>query len=516
MDSLMHATKHLQQLFIEINGDIEINLVASKTRVAPIKRQSIPRLELLGATILVKLVKSVKEAMSSLKTPPEVFLWSDSYTVLCWIRNDKTWKPYVQNRVKEIRELFDREKWRFCPGEINIADLPSRGCSAEELVRNHSWWKGPEFLNHSPEYWPQEPQQSYIDNQEKALAEIKKTSPTIVYSMANPSINNNHESFDIGDIIDINRYSTKLKLLRVTATVIRYAKRWRNPRHKFESAELTAQELQEAEMRWIQTVQEHELQHELSYLIGMSKTPTPVVSQLGLFRDDDGLIRYDGGIGNSSQQKESKQPILLPATHYFTELLIKEQHEVRISYALTPSHLIHGRQISSAPNDKHYEIISTNQSLTKRAKYLQRVLNQFIKQLRTEYLLNLRESSKSIRPNSNVQIAVGDTVILRTDNTRRTFWKLAKVEMLLPSSDGTVRSAKVMVNGESGKRITLRRPIQHLIPLEVKASATDDSCVQSRADQQNTEIKDNDQLQGRTPRRKAAVVGEIVRRQLSS
>jgi hypothetical protein len=310
------------------NGDIEINLVASKTRVAPIKRQSIPRLELLGATILVRLVKSVKEAMSSLKTPPEVFLWSDSYTVLCWIRNDKTWKPYVQNRVKEIRELFDREKWRFCPGEINIADLPSRGCSAEELVRNHSWWKGPEFLNHSPEYWPQVPQQSYIDNEEKALAEIKKTSRIIVYSMANPSINNDHESFDIGDIIDINRYSTKLKLLRVTATVIRYVKRWRNPRHKFESAELTAQELQEAEIRWIQTVQEHEFQHELDYLKGVSKTPTPVVSQLGLFRDDDGLIRCDGRIENSSQQKESKQPILLPATHYFTELLIKEQHEV--------------------------------------------------------------------------------------------------------------------------------------------------------------------------------------------
>ena len=65
------------------NGDIEINLVASKTQVAPIKRQSIPRLELLVATILARLVKSIKEAMSSLKTPAEVFLWSDSYTILC-------------------------------------------------------------------------------------------------------------------------------------------------------------------------------------------------------------------------------------------------------------------------------------------------------------------------------------------------------------------------------------------------------------------------------------------------
>ncbi|CAB4030939.1 Hypothetical predicted protein, partial [Paramuricea clavata] len=132
------------------------------------------------------------------------------------------------------------------------------------------------------------------------------------------------------------------------------------------------------------------------------------------------------------------------------------------------------------------------------------VLNQFIKQWRKGYLLSLRESSKSIRPNSNVQIA-----ILRNDNTRRTFWNLAKVEMLLPSSDGTVPSAKVIVNGENGKRITLRRPIQHLIALEVKASATDDSCFQSRADHQNTEIKDNVQQQRRTPRRKAAVIGEI-------
>jgi hypothetical protein len=75
-------------------------------------------------------------------------------------------------------------------GRDQYSRSTSRGCSAEELVRNHSWWKGSEFLNHSPEYWPQEPQQSYIDNEEKALAEIKKTSPTIVYSMANPSINN--------------------------------------------------------------------------------------------------------------------------------------------------------------------------------------------------------------------------------------------------------------------------------------------------------------------------------------
>ncbi|CAB3995195.1 Hypothetical predicted protein [Paramuricea clavata] len=163
----------------------------------------------------------------------QTLMSSGGFTLRKWHTNSK----HLQEKIATDRAENQHES-NYKANNIQI-----QGCSAEELVRNHSWWKGPEFLNHSPEYWPQEPQQSYIDNKEKALAEIKKTSPTIVYSMANPSINNDRESFDIGDIIDINRYSTKLKLLRVTATVVRYVKRWRNPRHKFESAELTAQEL---------------------------------------------------------------------------------------------------------------------------------------------------------------------------------------------------------------------------------------------------------------------------------
>ena len=132
-------------------------------------------------------------------------------------------------------------------------------------------------------------------------------------------------------------------------------------------------------------------------------------------------------------------------------------------------------------------------------------------------------------------------VILRNDNTRRMFWKLAKVRELLPSSDGVVRSAKVRVNGEGGKPITLRRPIQHLIPLEVRATTKEENVRDrsreeenvrdrsreeenvrdrsreeedvrdiSRTDQPNAEKLRNNQLQ-RT-RRKAAITGEMARR----
>ena len=61
-------------------------LVASKTKVAPLKKQSIPRLGLLGATIFVRLAKTVQNVLPQ---KLETVFWVDSMTVLCWIRNLK-------------------------------------------------------------------------------------------------------------------------------------------------------------------------------------------------------------------------------------------------------------------------------------------------------------------------------------------------------------------------------------------------------------------------------------------
>ena len=52
-------------LVLEVSGDFFPVLLSSKTRVAPLTRQSIPRLELLSGVILARLVSSVKEALAS-------------------------------------------------------------------------------------------------------------------------------------------------------------------------------------------------------------------------------------------------------------------------------------------------------------------------------------------------------------------------------------------------------------------------------------------------------------------
>ena len=157
-------------------GEVEVNLMASKTRVAPIKKQTTPRLELMGANLLARLTDSILRASTSLRATPEVILWTDSFTTLCWIKNNKAWKQYIQHRVNEIRELTNKHQWRHCPGELNPADLPSRGCFVQELKKNETWWTGPRFLKFPEEQWPTDPQPTSKDK-EQAFAELIKHPP---------------------------------------------------------------------------------------------------------------------------------------------------------------------------------------------------------------------------------------------------------------------------------------------------------------------------------------------------
>ena len=109
----------------------------SKTRVAPLAKQTIPRLELLAALILSRLVYRVRVVLLPVIKVDEVFCWTASMTTLHWITEvGREYKQFVENRVKEIRQNVLSESWSHCPGIENPADLPSRGMKAEALKKN--------------------------------------------------------------------------------------------------------------------------------------------------------------------------------------------------------------------------------------------------------------------------------------------------------------------------------------------------------------------------------------------
>ena len=124
-----------------------VRFVSSKTQVAPLSEQTIPRLELLSAVVLSRLIHSIKEALSSEMKIDKFLCWTDSKTAWYWIfQSQKEWKPFVQHRVDEIRKLVPEECWNHCPGADNPADLLSRGMDCRELENSVLWWNGPKWL----------------------------------------------------------------------------------------------------------------------------------------------------------------------------------------------------------------------------------------------------------------------------------------------------------------------------------------------------------------------------------
>ena len=121
-------------LLIESECGYVTQFIACKTRVSPIKGQKIPRLELLSALLLSKLMTSVTQALEFELFLGEPNYFTDSKVALYWIKGqEKEWKPFVQNRVNQIRNLTQIDQWAHCAGKKNSADIPSRGIDPSQL-----------------------------------------------------------------------------------------------------------------------------------------------------------------------------------------------------------------------------------------------------------------------------------------------------------------------------------------------------------------------------------------------
>lgn len=148
LQTAYRAVVYLRTLHVDTS--VSTSIIFAKLRVAPLRSQTIPRLELTAAQLLSSLLGYLSKL---LHLPREyLFAWSDSTIVLAWLdKAPSTLETFVRHHVAAIQETIPRSRWRHVPTNSNPADLASRGASASTLTTSSLWKKGLDWLREPPD-----------------------------------------------------------------------------------------------------------------------------------------------------------------------------------------------------------------------------------------------------------------------------------------------------------------------------------------------------------------------------
>lgn len=308
-DSSIRAYGAVVYLRVVGNKNIRINIIASKTKVAPIKQISVPRLELcaaqLLATMLAETAQTLKISMNN------VFAYTDSTVVLAWLTAGPTrWQTFVANRVSVIQKCLPNDRWQHVASAENPADIASRGMKPSLLANTPMWWSGPQWLS-----------QKHTQKDKKPipktnLEEKKNTSLTF------------HCETNERPIWE--RFSSLHRMIRVLS----YCRRLLRHKERNDFTDyLTATETKETLNKCIKMSQKIHFEEELQDLKTKErvKKRSDLIS-LSPYINTDGLLRVGGRIQGAKLPQEFKHPIIIPKQSFLTKLIIRDAH----------SNLLHG------------------------------------------------------------------------------------------------------------------------------------------------------------------------------
>ncbi|KRY42505.1 hypothetical protein T01_11252 [Trichinella spiralis] len=289
-----------------------VSLVTAKSRVAPIKRLNLPRLELMGALVAARLVHYTQRALSL--PIHSITCWCDSEVALSWVRSAASrWKPFVRNRVEEIQQLVEPASWRHCSGKDNPADWLNRGVTVTKLAEGNVWWHGPTWLARPQQAWPRR-QENHERNPLIPPGE-ERTSKHATCTLM--TVQTTEEPLHPG------RYGDIKKLFRISAYCRRFAKNCRSSVSERHVGNLTAWELHEAEEMWVRRTQEEEFQAEIQALVHHGRVAEHSrISQLDPYLDERGVLRAGGRLGNLDLPASVQHPAVFPGNHDTSPLKI--------------------------------------------------------------------------------------------------------------------------------------------------------------------------------------------------
>lgn len=300
----------------EDDNRIHVQLLTSKSKVAPIAtKHSIARLELNAAVLSTRLFQKINQSMRS---STEVFFWTDSTTVLQWLKSaPNRWKTFVANRVSTIQSNTEGYSWNHVPGIDNPADELSRGLTPAELLNQSRWWNGPSWLSKSSDHWP---------NASIPCEEFQSTAEEArnVSLVAVPS-----EETSFADQLFL-RFSSFSKIRRVVAYCIKYINSLKvaeRSSSKKRTTLLSTEDLLAADRALSRLAQQQTFADEVAEIKSVGTVKGAPLKWLKPRLTLDGILRVGGRLENAHAPEASKHPIILSSKHPLSRLLCDHYHK---------------------------------------------------------------------------------------------------------------------------------------------------------------------------------------------
>ena len=283
--------------------EIHVSILCSKSRISPLKKLTVPRLELCAAALAVKVDATLRKELD-IDLKPSVF-WCDSQIVLAYISNkSKRYQTFVANRVSYIVSHSDTSQWRNIPGTTNPADVSSRGSCPSKLMEIN-WFTGPQFLSHTSDKWPQQIFPKISDSELEIKRSHQCRSIKAVCMMTREEIPNYMDQL-------IASKSNLHRLKRIVGWLILIKQRLLK---RGKETNLSCSILHQAKRILVK--------HE------KSKIDLKDYGPLSPFEDKDGLIRVGGRLRNLTQGSKilnHPNPVLIPKGLLCT-LIVRDKHE---------------------------------------------------------------------------------------------------------------------------------------------------------------------------------------------